>query len=60
VKSASIIADEPSVLYQLTREALTRLEAEDPLVAAAFHKMITLILAERLADTTDSLLHYLE
>jgi SulP family sulfate permease len=60
VRSASIIADEPSVLYVLTRESLLRMEKEDPIVAAAFHKMITLILAERLADTTDSLMHFLE
>ena len=60
VRSASIVADKPSVVYVLSQESLTRMEDEKPIVAANFHKLVALILAERLADTTDSLRHYLE
>ncbi|MBN1565386.1 MAG: SLC26A/SulP transporter family protein [Anaerolineae bacterium] len=58
-RSASIVADEPSVVYVLTRDALHQMETNDPALAARFHKLIARIVSERLADTTASLEHYL-
>lgn len=58
-RSASIVADEPSVVYVLSKAALDRMEHENPEVASMFHRMIANILSERLADTTHRLQHHL-
>ena len=49
-RSASIIATEPVVMLELTRDALHKMEDEDPQVAAAFHTYITCVLSHRLTD----------
>jgi SulP family sulfate permease len=51
-RTASIIADEPSVVYRLTRSALLEIKNKDPELAAALHEFVACLLAERLADTT--------
>jgi SulP family sulfate permease len=51
-RTASIIADEPSVAYRLSRSTLGKLKEKDPELAAALHEFVACMLAERLADTT--------
>jgi SulP family sulfate permease len=59
-RTASVVAEAPSVVYRLTLAALDRMEREDPRLAAAFHKFIARRLATRLADTTRVLREVLE
>ncbi len=57
-RTASIIADEPSVAYRLSRSALDEIKQVDPDLAAALHEYVARLLAERLADTTRLLATY--
>jgi sulfate permease, SulP family len=47
-RTASVIAEQPSVVYRLTREAFNAIERADPAGASAFHKLIIRLLADRL------------
>jgi SulP family sulfate permease len=47
-RGASVRADQPTVAYRLSREAMTRMEQDDPTLAYAFHKLVIRTLAERL------------
>jgi SulP family sulfate permease len=47
-RGASVLVDQPAVVYRLSREALERMEADVPLVAVAFHRFVVRTLAERL------------
>jgi SulP family sulfate permease len=47
--SASVRAMQPTTLYLISREALQRIEEDDPELASALHKFIVQLLAERLA-----------
>lgn len=51
-RSASVVADEDSSAYRLSKEALARLRAENPSLAVAFHEFIACTAAERLAYNT--------
>jgi len=53
--TATVVADRQGVVYRLTVEALGRMEAEVPDLAAAFHKFMAGHLSERLASTTELL-----
>lgn len=46
-RSASVIADEPSVVYSLSRSGLESLEATHPDAANDFHRIIIHLLSER-------------
>ena len=46
-RSAAVVADRPTVVYSLSRAALTRLEGDDPAAAYAFHRLIVHLLGER-------------
>jgi len=48
-RSASVVADQPSQLYRVSRDAYERMLAEAPDVAAALHRVIIATLADRLA-----------
>ncbi|MBN1883093.1 MAG: SLC26A/SulP transporter family protein [Deltaproteobacteria bacterium] len=50
-RSASVTANETSVLYRLTRESLGRMERKSPDLAAALHRFIITLLSTRLAQT---------
>jgi SulP family sulfate permease len=50
-RTASIIADVPTVVRRLSREALTRMERGEPQVAMAFHIFIIRTLADRLVSS---------
>jgi SulP family sulfate permease len=47
-RAASVIAEAPTVVYRLTREAFDKMQAEDPAAAAALHKLIIRLLSDRL------------
>jgi len=54
-RTADAIAVQRSVLYRLTSDALTRMEAESPQTAAALHEWIARQMAERLADNNNTI-----
>ena len=54
-RTASVIADMPTSAYRLTREALSRMKAQEPELAAAFHELVARVLSERLIDSNRSL-----
>ena len=47
-RTASVIAEEPSVVYRLTRESFDRMQEQDPAAASVFHKLIIRLLSDRL------------
>ncbi len=47
-RTASVVAESPTIVYGLSRSAFERMQKEDPMAAAAFHKMIVRALADRL------------
>lgn len=51
-RTASIIAEETSVVYRLSRDAMIEIVERDADLAAAFHAFVASTLAKRLADTT--------
>jgi SulP family sulfate permease len=54
-RSASVVADCPGKAYRLTTAALETMEAEQPEIAAALHRFIADLLAERLLQATETL-----
>jgi sulfate permease, SulP family len=58
-RTADVVAEAPSVVLRIGREAIERLEAEEPELAAALHRWLATTMAERLTDrirALDSLL----
>jgi SulP family sulfate permease len=47
-RTASVIAEGPTVVYRLTRAAFDKMQDEDPTAAAALHKLIIRLLSDRL------------
>ena len=54
-RTASVIADSPTIAYRLTRVALSEMNDKEPELAAAFHEFVVRLLSDRLAATTRSL-----
>ena len=57
-RTAAVVADESCNVYRITRDALRRLDAENPAAASTFHLIIARLLSERaihLIDTVDAL-----
>lgn len=54
-RTASVIADGPGRAYRLTSDALGRMEDRHPALAAALHRFMADLLAERLLRTTHTL-----
>ena len=54
-RSASVIADMPTTAYRLTAQSLRQLEHDHADIAAAFHRFMIHILAERLNHTDDAM-----
>ena len=50
-RTASVIAECPSVVYRLSKDALERMQVEDSRMAISFHRFLTHLLAERLTKT---------
>jgi len=59
-RTASVVADRPSIVYRLTKTSLKEMEENDPDVAALLHKWIASLLAERLADNNRTIEALLE
>lgn len=53
-RTASIIAERPSIVYRLNSRALGDLRAAEPDVAAAFSEMMMRLLAERVIGTNET------
>jgi SulP family sulfate permease len=47
-RSATVVAEEPSIVYRLTRESFDRMHAEDPAAAAVLQSLIIRLLSDRL------------
>jgi len=47
-RTASVVAEQPTVIYRLTRTAFDRMQEEDPAAAVALHKLIIRLLSNRL------------
>jgi SulP family sulfate permease len=47
-RGASVVVDQPAVAYRLSLEAMDQMEADDPILAYAFHKFVIRTLAARL------------
>lgn len=50
LRSASVKAEQPSVVYRLTARTLRKIQNEDAVLAALLHEWLAHLLAERLAD----------
>jgi len=59
-RTASVITNEPCVVYGLSAEALARLEEADPALALAFHRFMSRLLAERVTNSTRAMRSLLE
>jgi SulP family sulfate permease len=49
-RTANVVAEQKSVLYKLSLDAMKKMEQQDPDVASALHEWIARLLAERMAD----------
>ena len=54
-RTASVVADKPGKAYRLSVASLARMESEQPQLAAALHRFMAYLLAERLVNTTQTL-----
>jgi SulP family sulfate permease len=50
-RTADVITETPSVVLQLSRASIERMEAQEPELAAALHRWIAEVLAERASDS---------
>lgn len=53
-RTASVVADAPSTVYRLSKQALEAMEQRDPQAAADLHRMVAGLLAGRVATTLRS------
>jgi SulP family sulfate permease len=51
LRTASVVTEQTSRLYRLTREALEAMERDDPELAGALHRGLARLLAQRLTDS---------
>jgi SulP family sulfate permease len=49
-RTATVFAEEPAVVYRMSRDALNAMEREVPAAASAFHRTMVCIQGERLAS----------
>jgi SulP family sulfate permease len=52
--TAWVIADQPTIMYQLSAEDLNELEQTAPQVASALHRFVATYMSERLAKMTNT------
>jgi SulP family sulfate permease len=52
---ASVVTEEPCVVYRLSAEALQRMQEENPALASAFHELMVRVLAERVTQQNRTL-----
>ncbi len=58
--TATVVTDEPSVIYTLSMTQLEKMEEASPDIASDFHRYIATILGERLADNNHTMRALLE
>ncbi len=58
-RTAAVVADEPSTIYCLSRDALQQMESSDPEAASTFHQIIVHLVGERLTHLINTV-HALE
>ena len=56
-RAANVIAEAPSIVYQLTRQSFNKMQAQDPTAASLFHKLIIRLLSDRLEFADQSQRH---
>jgi SulP family sulfate permease len=54
IRTASVVAERPLIAYRLSEEAFEEMEEQEPQLAAALHRMFAALIAQRLADTLDT------
>ena len=54
-RTADVVAEEESVVLQLSRASIERMEASDPKLAIALHRWLADTLADRLGDANRAL-----
>jgi sulfate permease, SulP family len=54
-RAASVVGDGPSTLYRLTLDDFREMERQDPELAALLHRLFARLMAQRLADTLQTL-----
>jgi sulfate permease, SulP family len=60
VRTASVITDQPSLLYRLSAASIERMEHDDPDLAVALHHFIARLMADRLAENNYTLIAVLD
>ena len=55
IRTASVVAAEPCVVYQLSQESIDRMKTEQPPLAILFHDQMASILAGRLQVANNAL-----
>ncbi len=60
VRTASIVADEPCVVYRLSLTNMDRMQKEHPPLSSAFNLFMVRLLADRLLNTSKILQTVLE
>jgi SulP family sulfate permease len=59
-RSATVIANEPSVVYRLSADALKQMEEDEPRLASKLHEWVARVLSERLGENNRTLEALLE
>ena len=54
-RTASIVTNEPCLVYRLSASSLDRMKRDEPEVAADFYQFVTRVLAERVVNCTKSI-----
>jgi SulP family sulfate permease len=54
-RTASVVTEQPSTVYYLSADALSRMRNTDPALALAFHQCLVCLLAERLTSASNML-----
>ena len=60
IRTASVVTTQPSTLYRLSASAIKHMEEQDPEEAAALHRWVARLMAERLAENNDTLVAVLD
>lgn len=59
LRTATVIADKPSIVYCLTKDALSKMEKENPIVAIALHRLIVEKTAKRVNHVFKSVKNFI-
>lgn len=59
LRTATVIADQPSVVYRLSKDALAKMEMENPFVAIALHRLIVEKTAKRVNHVFKSVKNFM-